>query len=709
MKRAKRVASILVAFVLLLANMSLNVFAAEVTTSTEEYGQIILAPAEGSRILTPEGEPLESVLITLDGQEGYWYKVGERIEFIFEVEAGYNQIFESFNNANGGGGVDYDEEKNVYYGIVAAGENTIQTWTAVDDSYVGKNAISSLDNWQEKMFNLVGFASVVGNGGELDRYFTAANDAHPGTVFWFLNMSEELQAYADEDGNVALTYDQYIAIAEAYFVNAPDMTSYLTGHEYMNEETGEVAYYLGGLGDAWAWVLCDTEAFDGGYKLRGIFCDGPVEDTTDLTEYVDYYDGLYIDSAVELTVVEDAEHGWMIESYAAMDYYKAEDSEGMGEALYVYNEEKDNFSDVYYVINISQPEEDVKVVLEEGTYKTIDGMYCYSSDMNVKWKAECSEHYICQVKVERTFEGEVLSDVAEGSGVISGGGSVDITPIPVPLFTIEAEHAKVEVLQGLTDMGDGTYAYTDTAAVELKITPDAGYKIVEVASFLYDVYVVKGTYISASDSWVIYPESIPSTILVTTEEIKEETITITSGSDSAQTVTVQIAAEDAEKVDGLNLVVEELAPEVKEEAVTLIVENLGAQAEEVQILDIYFENAEGEETKVNVTMVVTVPVPEGWDPANIAVYYVNSETGEMVDMKAVVSEDGKYVSFTTNHFSHYALVQKAESSAGDAVPQPDPTVPQTGDTNNVALWGTLMAVAMVAAVVLVDKKRKVNR
>ena len=156
-------------------------------------------------------------------------------------------------------------------------------------------------------------------------------------------------------------------------------------------------------------------------------------------------------------------------------------------------------------------------------------------------------------------------------------------------------------------------------------------------------------------------------------------------------------------------------------------------------------------------MLVTVPIPEGWDPSNVGVYYVNPDTGEVVAMNAVVSEDGKTATFTTNHFSYYALVQigneihmhsygtqwnydgnshwhecscgdKADEAAhtwkwvidkeaiasekgsghqecticgykGAAVEIPatgdqgSNTSPQTGDSSNMALWFTLMMVS----------------
>ena len=120
--------------------------------------------------------------------------------------------------------------------------------------------------------------------------------------------------------------------------------------------------------------------------------------------------------------------------------------------------------------------------------------------------------------VTRTFEGETQTETVGNSGIISGGGEVRLWSTPCVEFKIEAPHCAVEVLQDLTDRGDGTYSYYETSAIELKITPNAGYEVTEVALYLYDVYVVKGTYISASGTWVLYPEFLPSTILVSAKQ-----------------------------------------------------------------------------------------------------------------------------------------------------------------------------------------------
>ncbi len=127
-------------------------------------------------------------------------------------------------------------------------------------------------------------------------------------------------------------------------------------------------------------------------------------------------------------------------------------------------------------------------------------------------------------------------------------------------------------------------------------------------------------------------------------------------------------------------------------------------------MDIHFVNADGQEVKVSAELLVTLPIPEGWDTDTVGVYYVNPDADEVVDMNGVVSEDGTTVSFTTNHFSYYAVVKKADAEGIDppekepeTPPTEDPT-PQpptnndtsnldTGDDSNAALWLALLLTA----------------
>lgn len=568
---------------------------------------------------------------------------------------------------------------------------SLSVFAAETDTVAGKNAISSLENWQEKMFMNMGRASVIGVGNPSDKYFKEGTAAPAGTVFWFLFMTPELKEYVNAEGYFNSTYEQYMSIAEAYFVNAPDMSQYLIDSGRMDEGTQQVHFFMGGVGSDWKWVMTESEydGYNDVWRIRGIFCNGWLSDTTGLTEYVDYYDNFKIDSAVELTLKEDDIHGFRVASYSELDYYINKEEH----IIYKYNEEADNFSNIYYPINVTWYDGQT-IYLEEGTYTEIGNYRCCQSGQEVKWYSECADRYIGRVELTRTEQGNTVTSVVGASGSVIGGPNIELRAVPFCQFEMESPNAEVEVVQGLEDLGDGTYGSVAPTSVELKITANKGYKVTGVEAKEQSKYgnFAVGTYNSDTDTWKFYVEFMPDTIVVSTEKVTDSTVTIVSGAGSEEKVTVQMPAEDAEKVEGLTLVAKELEPGAKEDETKLIVEQLDVAKENVYILDIYFENIEGEEVKVNANMVVTVPIPEGWNPANTAVYYVNTEAGEMVDMKAVVSKDGKTISFTTNHFSHYALVQKEVSVTPDS---PIADNPQTGDTSNMILWVGLLLVAVI--------------
>lgn len=56
------------------------------------------------------------------------------------------------------------------------------------------------------------------------------------------------------------------------------------------------------------------------------------------------------------------------------------------------------------------------------------------------------------------------------------------------------------------------------------------------------------------------------------------------------------------------------------------------------------------------TVTVTLPIPEGLSANGLHVFHV-ADDGAVTDMGAVVDAEGKYVSFTTSHFSTFVLAQ----------------------------------------------------
>lgn len=103
-----------------------------------------------------------------------------------------------------------------------------------------------------------------------------------------------------------------------------------------------------------------------------------------------------------------------------------------------------------------------------------------------------------------------------------------------------------------------------------------------------------------------------------------------------------------------------------------------------------------EKIELNGDVIVTIPIPQeylGMD--NLVIAYINAE-GEITYLECTVNEDGT-ISFVTDHFSNYALMQKIETVKS--------TSPQTGDENYILIWITLCIMSMIAIYCIIRKRR----
>ncbi|MCR5689831.1 MAG: hypothetical protein K6G71_06235 [Clostridiales bacterium] len=73
----------------------------------------------------------------------------------------------------------------------------------------------------------------------------------------------------------------------------------------------------------------------------------------------------------------------------------------------------------------------------------------------------------------------------------------------------------------------------------------------------------------------------------------------------------------------------------------------------------------GEKIQPNGYVLVRLPIPEGYDPAYIAVYYI--DVSGMHKLESYI--DGNYVCFETTHFSEYAIVDESPAPEGPAEPE----------------------------------------
>ncbi len=99
----------------------------------------------------------------------------------------------------------------------------------------------------------------------------------------------------------------------------------------------------------------------------------------------------------------------------------------------------------------------------------------------------------------------------------------------------------------------------------------------------------------------------------------------------------------------------------------------------------------------NGVFTVKLPVPAELAGKVLTVFYVPDE-GEPEEHTATPAENG-YVTFDTDHFSTYVLVEAKESGI---------TSPETGDNSNSLLWSAVLVIAFAGftAVMVADRKRK---
>jgi LPXTG-motif cell wall-anchored protein len=97
---------------------------------------------------------------------------------------------------------------------------------------------------------------------------------------------------------------------------------------------------------------------------------------------------------------------------------------------------------------------------------------------------------------------------------------------------------------------------------------------------------------------------------------------------------------------------------------------------------------------------ITIPIPEGYNKDNLAIYYV-SDDGKVTEMTSTV--DGSNISFETDHFSYYVLAEKAATATGVST-----NTPKTGDMTNVLPLAMLMLIS-AGVMALVYRRKNINR
>ena len=112
------------------------------------------------------------------------------------------------------------------------------------------------------------------------------------------------------------------------------------------------------------------------------------------------------------------------------------------------------------------------------------------------------------------------------------------------------------------------------------------------------------------------------------------------------------------------------------------------QAENAYMYDLsLYSNTTGQNvTKLdNGKFQVKIPVPAGYENADMTVYYVDAN-GKVTEHEVTI-ENG-YATFVTDHFSIYTLAVKGASTT-------KPEVPPTGDNNMMILWAGIAVLGIV--------------
>ena len=132
--------------------------------------------------------------------------------------------------------------------------------------------------------------------------------------------------------------------------------------------------------------------------------------------------------------------------------------------------------------------------------------------------------------------------------------------------------------------------------------------------------------------------------------------------DKDESVTVEFPASEASAYSDVELTVERNADDAKKAADSAF----AGKYESYVPYEISLTKS-GEAFAPVSSLTVNVPVPEGWDASKTAVYYVAAGS-QPVDMNASASANGKYVTFTTTHFSTYVLVNIATAMPETTAP-----------------------------------------
>ncbi len=218
--------------------------------------------------------------------------------------------------------------------------------------------------------------------------------------------------------------------------------------------------------------------------------------------------------------------------------------------------------------------------------------------------------------------------------------------------------------------------------------PDSKVEITEGKDVVIDMTTTEteGTVTGA----VIGSETVDKIVdAATTVEIKLPDATVSF--DAAAMGTIAGAAADS----AITIVAKEV------EETTLTAEQKAA-LEDLKVSAVLTLEVLAGETKISdfgggkATITVPFELPEGKDAASYYVAYIAAD-GTITAMPTTYANGA--LTFTTAHFSDYAVLEKVTT------PEADPSNPPTGDNSQLMLWGILLTVSAAALVVCTTKRK----
>ena len=125
-------------------------------------------------------------------------------------------------------------------------------------------------------------------------------------------------------------------------------------------------------------------------------------------------------------------------------------------------------------------------------------------------------------------------------------------------------------------------------------------------------------------------------------------------------------------------------------------------AAKIAVFDITLLDKDNVKVQPNGKLQITTEIPAGYNAERVAVYRLSEDGNTFVKLSSKVT-DGK-VTFETDHFSTYMIVEEKENVAA-----PSPVVPEdkvdTADSSNVFVYVLMLLLAGMTAVTVYGKKR----